>query len=78
MILLPQEHAKLVYQAIVAAQVSQQFPPFDIPEISIEPTKKIEFGDYSSSIAMKLAKIANMKPADIAQIIVAHFPQQTL
>jgi len=73
-ILLPQEHAKLVYQAIVAAQVSQQFPPFDIPEISIEPTKKIEFGDYSSSIAMKLAKIANMKPADIAQIIVAHLP----
>ena len=74
MILLPQEHAKLVYQAIVAAQVSQQLPPFDIPEISIEPTKKIEFGDYSSSIAMKLAKIANMKPADIAQIIVAHLP----
>jgi len=73
-ILLPQEHAKLVYQAIVAAQVSQQLPPFDIPEISIEPTKKIEFGDYSSSIAMKLAKIANMKPADIAQIIVAHLP----
>ena len=74
MILLPQEHAKLVYQAIVAAQVSQQLSPFDIPEISIEPTKKIEFGDYSSSIAMKLAKIANMKPADIAQIIVAHLP----
>ena len=74
MILLPQEHAKLVHQAIVAAQVSQQLPPFDIPEIGIEPTKKIEFGDYSSSIAMKLTKLANMKPADIAKIIVAHIP----
>ncbi len=74
MILLPQEHAKLVHQAIVAAQASHQLPPFDIPEISIEPTKKVEFGDYSSSIAMKLAKIANLKPADIAQIIVAHLP----
>lgn len=74
MILLLQEHAKLVYEAIVAAQTSQQLPPFTIPEIGIEPTKKIEFGDYSTSIAMKLAKIANMKAMEIAQIIVAHLP----
>ncbi len=75
MIQLPKEHAKLVEQAIRAAQDAGDLPAFDIPEIPIEAPKKPEHGDYACPIALRLAKDAKMKPPQIAQAIEKHLPK---
>lgn len=71
---LPFEHAKLIEQAILAAQAADDLPQFDMPEIPVAPSKREGQGDYASSIAMALAKTAGMKPRDLAETIVRHLP----
>lgn len=72
---LTHEHARLIQQAILAAQANGDLPPFDIPDISIAPPKQAEHGDYASPIALSLAKAIGKKPLDIAQIIVRYLPK---
>ena len=72
---LPAQHAKLVEQAIRAAQAAGDLPDFDIPTIEIRPSKRDARGDYSAAVAMQLAKIARMKPLDIANAIAQHLPE---
>jgi arginyl-tRNA synthetase len=72
--LLPKEHAKLVEQAIRAAQAAGGLPAFDIPEIEVRPPKRPEQGDYAASVALQLAKPTKMNPLDIANKIVRHMP----
>lgn len=72
---LPHEHARLVEQAIHAAQAAGELPAFEIPAIEIRPPKKAEQGDYACAIAMQLAKPTGKNPFDIANTIVAHLPQ---
>ncbi|MEM6527511.1 MAG: arginine--tRNA ligase [Chloroflexota bacterium] len=74
MIQLPKEHAKLVEQAIKAAQSAGDLPEFEIPTIPIEAPKKPEFGDYACPVALRLAKDTKMKPPQIAQAIAKHMP----
>lgn len=72
---LPQQHAGLIEQAIIAAQAAGDLPAFDIPEIEVKPPRNTEQGDYASPVAMGLAKIARSKPLDIAQAIEKHMPE---
>lgn len=72
--LLPQEHAKLVEQAIRAAQAAGDLPAFDIPEIEVRPPKRPEQGDYAASVALQLAKPAKLNPFHIATQIAHHMP----
>lgn len=44
--------------------------------IVIEHTRNYEHGDYTTNIALALAKLAQIKPLDLAGKIVAHIPQQ--
>lgn len=71
---LPLEHAKLVEDAIRAAQNAGELPQFDLPEIPINASKREGQGDYACPVAMALARDAKMKPRDIAEIIVKHLP----
>lgn len=73
--LLPNEHARLIAQAIQAAQAAGDLPPFDLPEIVVEVPKNAAQGDYAYPGALKLAKAAGRKPQDIAQAIVKHLPK---
>ena len=72
--LLPQEHARLVEQAITAAQKAGELPPFEMPTIEIRPPKKAEQGDYACAVAMQLAKPTSKNPFDIATIIAKYLP----
>lgn len=74
MILLPHAHAKLIEQAIKAAQLAGDLPAFEIPPIEAHPPKKAEQGDYASSIALQLAKPAGRSPLEVATIIERHLP----
>ncbi|MBC7810295.1 MAG: arginine--tRNA ligase [Burkholderiales bacterium] len=73
--LLPTEIAKLVTQAIQAAQAAGDLPAFDIPAIEARPPKRAEQGDYAVSVAMQLVKATGLNPFLIATKISHHFPQ---
>jgi arginyl-tRNA synthetase len=72
--LLTHAHIDLIQQAIRIAQQANDLPTFEMPEIPITASKKAGQGDYNTPIALSLAKIAGMKPRDIAEKIVQHMP----
>ena len=65
--MLKQKLVDLVTTAVKEAQTASKLPAFTLPEIVIEHPQNPEHGDYSSSVALKLAKEARMKPVDIAK-----------
>lgn len=67
--------AELVKQAIVNAQSAGALPAFALPDVFIERPAKQEWGDYATSLPLKLAREAKRAPLQIAQAIAAHFPR---
>jgi arginyl-tRNA synthetase len=74
LILLPQEHARLVEAAIRAAQAAGDLPAFELPAIEVKPPKRPEQGDYATAVALQLAKPAKLNPFHIATAIANHIP----
>lgn len=72
--LIRNQLAELVKQAIQNAQTAGALPPFDLPEVFIERPQKREWGDFATSLPLKLARDAKRAPLQIAQVIAAHFP----
>jgi len=66
--------ADLVKQASVRAQNAGALPAFDLPAVFVERPQKKEWGDFSTSLPLKLARAARRAPLQIAQAIVAHMP----
>lgn len=76
---IPHQIEALLRSAIQTAQATQQLPAFEIPaSIPVSPPKNAAQGDYASPIAMALAKLAGLKPLDIAQAITANLPTSDL
>ena len=69
------EISQLIAGAIKKAQQEGDLPPFDLPEIVVERPKEASHGDYATPVAMGLARLARMAPAQIAQEIVNHLPK---
>jgi arginyl-tRNA synthetase len=71
--LLPNQLANVIRQAIQSAQAAGDLPAFEVPEtIPVTRSAKPDMGDYSSPVAMQLAKIAKQKPQEFAQAILRH------
>ncbi len=66
--------AALIRKAIAEAQQRRALPAFDVPRIEMARPKLAAHGDYSTSVAMGLAKAAGMAPLSIAQRIIEHLP----
>ena len=62
--------ASLVRSAMERAQSSGDLPAFPIPPFQMERPARKEHGDWSTSIALEVAKQAKMKPRDVADAIV--------
>jgi arginyl-tRNA synthetase len=73
-ILVRDQIADLLRSALQAAQADRSLPEFSIPPIELARPKVAAHGDYSSNVAMALAKAAKMAPLKIAETIVAHLP----
>ncbi len=66
--------AELVKRAITNAQTAGALPAFALPAVFVERPQKKEWGDFSTSLALKLAKDAKRAPLQIAQTLAAHMP----
>ncbi len=67
-----------VRAALDTAQASGQLPETDVTDLSIERPQKAENGDYSCSLAMKLARPMRMNPRAIGEAIVAALPDSDI
>ncbi len=63
-----------VRAALDAAQASGQLPEAEVTDLSIERPRDAGNGDYSCSLAMKLARPMRMNPRAIGEAIVAALP----
>jgi arginyl-tRNA synthetase len=67
--MIKKEIEKLIANSIKKLQKEGIFPEFKVPEIEVEyPREKIH-GDYSTNVAMVLAKVVKKKPMEIAKIL---------
>lgn len=71
---MPETLESLVKQAIAAAQQEGDLPEFTVTDYCMERPADTTNGDWSSTVAMRSARLARMAPAKIAAAIVAHMP----
>jgi len=63
----------LVGKAIKELQKEGVFPNFEIPEIVVDHPENKDYGDYSTNIALKIAKMAQKPLFDLADAICQKF-----
>ncbi|MBI4321751.1 MAG: arginine--tRNA ligase [Chloroflexi bacterium] len=62
--------SELLLASVHKAQAKKALPPVAVSEAALERPAKPEFGDYASSLPLKLARAARMSPLAIARAIV--------
>ena len=68
--LIRDQIAELIRNALRSAQKHGDLPAYDVPPIEITRPKDLAHGDYTTSVAMQSARLARMAPIKIAQAIV--------
>lgn len=71
---MPETIEELVKQAIAAAQEAGELPAFEVEDCGIERPADTDHGEWTSTVALRSARLAKMAPAKIAAAIVAHMP----
>ena len=66
---------KLVRAAVSDAQKAGDLPAFEVVDLGLERPADTSHGDWTSTVALRSAKLAHMAPRAIAEAIVAHLPQ---
>ena len=66
---------ELVRQALADAQAAGELPEFQIDDVGLERPQDSSNGDWSSTVAMRSAKLAHKAPRDIAAALVAHIAE---
>ncbi|MBI4281847.1 arginine--tRNA ligase [Candidatus Uhrbacteria bacterium] len=67
---------KNIFSAIVAAQKEGALPVFSLSAIPLEHPDTVAYGDYTTSIALQLAKSVGKPPRAIAECIVTALQKQ--
>ncbi|MBR2681850.1 MAG: arginine--tRNA ligase [Atopobiaceae bacterium] len=71
---MPETIEELVKQAIAAAQAAGDLTEFEVGDCGIERPADSGNGDWTSTVAMRSARLAHCAPAKIAAAIVKHMP----
>lgn len=71
---LPRELAHSIRIALDAAHQAGEIAEIVSPEIVVSSSKKADQGDYSTPVAMSLAKPMGLAPRKVAEIIVRYLP----
>ena len=69
---MPENLDQLVRAAISAAQEQGDLPAFEVGDVGLERPNDMSHGDWTSTVALRSAKLAHMKPRDIASAIAKH------
>ncbi len=69
---MPETIEELVKKAITAAQAAGDLPEFTVGDCGMERPADSSNGDWTSTVAMRSARLAHMAPAKIAAAIVNH------
>lgn len=69
---------EILKKALVEAKESSDWLDFETPEISVEYTKNEQFGDYTTNLAMTLARDVKKNPMEIAQALSLAASHQSL
>ena len=72
--LIRDQLAALIKTAIHEAQQTGALPAFEPPRVEISRPKVAAHGDYSTSVAMVMARQAALPPLQIAEYIAGHAP----
>jgi len=64
----------LLEKAAIEAQAQGLLPPLTLPEITVEHPPNENFGDYASSLPLRLERSVHMKPLEIAKILARLIP----
>lgn len=65
----------MLRQAITDARSAGDLPAFEVDELGVERPADSSNGDWTSTVALRSARLAHMSPARIASAIVAHMPE---
>ena len=66
------ELERLISEAVRKAQAAGDLPAVAVPDAPLERPQRPEHGDYASSLAMRLARLAGQSPMEIAKTAVKH------
>ncbi len=70
--MLRDQLARLISDAIRAAQAAGDLPDFDPPPVDIDRPRSPEHGDYTTNVAMQSARLARRAPLQIAEAVARH------
>lgn len=76
--LIRENIAHLVRQALTDAQTADALPSVAVDEVAIERPQNPEHGDFASSLPLKLARPMRMNPLQIAEQIAERIPSDGL
>ena len=71
---MPEKIESLVREAIAAAQQDGSLAQFEVCDLGFERPADPANGDWSSTVALRCAKLAHCAPRAVAQAIVDHLP----
>ena len=69
---MPETLENLVRNALAAAQEAGDLPSFEVGDLGFERPADSANGDWSSTVALRSAKLARCAPRKVAEAIVAH------
>ena len=72
---MPEKIEELVRAALAAAQEAGDLSAFELDDCAIERPADTSHGEWTSTMALKSAKLAHCAPRKIAEAIVAHMPE---
>ena len=71
---MPEKIEELVRAALAAAQEAGELPAFELADYGIERPADTSHGEWTSTLALKSAKLAKTAPRKIAEAVLAHMP----
>lgn len=71
---MPEKIEELVRAALAAAQEAGDLPAFELEDCGVERPADTSHGEWTSTMAMRSAKLAHCAPRKIADALIAHMP----
>lgn len=75
---LREQVEEVVDAALSAAVADGSLPLEEVPAAALERSRDAANGDWASTVALRAAKAAHMKPRDVAEVVVSHLPKNDL